>query len=79
MNNIVSACGAEQGLITVDQALDLIRDKTQGLATKNFKLDHALNRYLAEDVYSSINHLAEYRFILRFSFGNRKIEVYYFR
>ena len=55
MNNIVSACGAEQGLITVDQALDLIRDKTQVLATKNFKLDHALNRYLAEDVYSSIN------------------------
>lgn len=55
MNNIVSACGAEQGLITVDQALDLIRDKTQVLATKNLKLNQALGRYLAEDVYSSIN------------------------
>lgn len=55
MNNIVSACGAEQGLITVDQALDLIRDKTQVLATKNLKLNQALSRYLAEDVYSSIN------------------------
>ena len=55
MNNIVSACGAEQGLITVDQALDLIRDKTQVLATENLKLNQALSRYLAEDVYSSIN------------------------
>ena len=55
MNNIVSACGAEQGLITVDQALDLIRDKTQVLATENRKLNQALNCYLAEDVYSSIN------------------------
>ena len=43
MNNIVSACGAEQGLITVDQALDLIRDKTQVLATENLKLNQALN------------------------------------
>jgi len=55
MNNIVSACGAEQGLITVDQALDLIRDKIQVLATKNLRLNQALSRYLAEDVYSSIN------------------------
>lgn len=55
MNNIVSACGAEQGLITVDQALDLIRDKTQVLATENLKLNQALNCYLAEDIYSSIN------------------------
>lgn len=55
MNNIVSACGAEQGLITVDQALDLIRDKTQVLATKDLKLNQALSRYLAEDIYSSIN------------------------
>jgi len=55
MNNIVSACGAEQGLITVDQALDLLRDKTQVLATENRKLNQALNCYLAEDVYSSIN------------------------
>ena len=55
MNNIVSECGAEQGLIKVDQALDLIRDKTQVLATENLKLNQALSRYLAEDVYSSIN------------------------
>ena len=28
----MSGCGAESGLITVDQALDLILDKTQVLA-----------------------------------------------
>lgn len=51
----MSGCGAEHGLITVDQALDLILEKTQTLATEKLKLNQALNLYLAEDVYSNIN------------------------
>lgn len=55
MSSSMSACGAEQGLITVDQALALILDNAQVLATEQLGLDQALNRYLAEDVYSQIN------------------------
>ena len=55
MNSISSGCGAEHGLITVDQALDLILEKTQTLATERLTLSRALNRYLAEDIYSNIN------------------------
>ena len=55
MSSSMSACGAEQGLITVDQALALILDNAQVLATEQLALDQALNRYLAEDVYSQIN------------------------
>lgn len=51
----MSGCGAESGLITVDQALDLILDKTQALAVGQLALNQALNRYLAEDIYSEIN------------------------
>ena len=51
----MSGCGAESGLITVDQALDLILDKTQALAIEQLVLNQALNRYLAEDIYSEIN------------------------
>mgnify|MGYP000976727328 CR=1 FL=1 len=55
MNSFLSGCGAEHGLITVDRALDLILQHTQGLATESLKLNGALNRYLAQDVYSAIN------------------------
>ena len=51
----MSGCGAESGLITVDQALDLIFDKTQALAVGQLALNQALNHYLAEDIYSEIN------------------------
>lgn len=51
----MSGCGAEHGLITVDQALELILQHTQVLATERLKLNQALNRYLAEDIYSAIN------------------------
>ncbi|NNH39392.1 molybdopterin molybdotransferase MoeA [Acinetobacter sp. ANC 5380] len=51
----MSGCGAEHGLITVDQALDLILEQTKALATEKLKLNQALNLYLAEDVYSNIN------------------------
>ncbi len=51
----MSGCGAEHGLITVDQSLELILQHTQVLATERLKLNQALNRYLAEDIYSGIN------------------------
>lgn len=50
-----SACGAEQGLISVDQALDLIIEKIQPLAIETLPLKSALNRYLAVNIYSTIN------------------------
>src|SRR5690606_7306653 len=51
----MSGCGAEHGLISVDQALDLILQRTKVLATESLKLNQALNCYLAEDIYSNIN------------------------
>ena len=51
----MSGCGAEHGLIRVNQAWELIREKTQALATESLELNRALNRYLAQDVYSHIN------------------------
>lgn len=51
----MSGCGAETGLISVDQALDLILENIQALASETLGLNQALNRYLAEDLYSSIN------------------------
>ncbi|WPC35553.1 molybdopterin molybdotransferase MoeA [Acinetobacter sp. YWS30-1] len=51
----MSGCGAEHGLITVDQALELILQHIQVLVTERLKLNQALNRYLAEDIYSGIN------------------------
>ncbi len=51
-----SGCGAEHGLITVDQALQIgFCSSTQGLATESLELNGALNRYLAQEVYSAIN------------------------
>ncbi|OTG77188.1 molybdopterin molybdenumtransferase MoeA [Acinetobacter sp. ANC 4169] len=56
MNSLMSGgCGAEHGLITVDQALNLILQKSKSLATESLGLNRALNRYLAQDVYSAIN------------------------
>lgn len=51
----MSGCGAEHGLISIDQALSLIQQHTQILGTEHIALNEALNRYLADDVYSSIN------------------------
>lgn len=55
MNSRMSACGTELGLMTVDQALDAILEKTQALATEMLGLDQVLNRYLAENIYAQIN------------------------
>lgn len=55
MNTISSRCGTEHGLISVDQALDRILQHVQPLDTEKLELQNALNRYLAENIYSSIN------------------------
>lgn len=51
----MSGCGAEQGLISIDQALSFIQQHSQVLGTEDLALHAALNRYLAVDVDSSIN------------------------
>lgn len=51
----MSACGAEPGLISIDQALSLIQQRTQVLGVEIIDLNSALHRYLAENVYSKIN------------------------
>ncbi|OTG93869.1 molybdopterin molybdotransferase MoeA [Acinetobacter sp. ANC 3832] len=49
-----SGCGTESGLISIDQALALILEKIQPLGTETLSLNAALNRYLAEDIFSTI-------------------------
>ncbi|WP_347473900.1 molybdopterin molybdotransferase MoeA [Acinetobacter thermotolerans] len=49
-----SACGSEPGLISVDQALQMILDHTDHLGTEILPLSQALNCFVAEDVYSEI-------------------------
>lgn len=51
----MSGCEAEQGLISIDQALSFIQQHSQALGTEDLALHAALNRYLALDVNSSIN------------------------
>ena len=51
----MSDCGAEHGLISVDQALALILDKVEALASEQIPLSQALHRYLAKDIYSAID------------------------
>ena len=51
----MSGCGAEHGLISIDQALALIQQKIYALPTEVILLNDALNRYLAEDILSEIN------------------------
>ena len=47
-----SACGSELGLISVDQALQMILDHTDHLGVETLPLSQALNRFVAEDIYS---------------------------
>lgn len=50
-----SCCGAEKGLISVDQALLLISKHTQSLGTERLALSQSLHRYSAENIYSELN------------------------
>lgn len=51
----MSGCGAEKGLISVDQALAKIIETVKPLASKKISLQHTLHHYLATDIYSEID------------------------
>lgn len=51
----MSACGAEHGLISIDQALSLIQQRAKAGCVEIIDLNSALHRYLAKSVYSNIN------------------------
>lgn len=51
----VSACGAEKGLISIDQAIEIILQQTQPLSTEKKVLQASLHHYLAENIYSQVN------------------------
>ncbi|ENW05135.1 molybdopterin molybdotransferase MoeA [Acinetobacter beijerinckii] len=51
----MSGCGAEQGLISIDEALALIQVQPKTLTTETLALGDCLNRYLAKAVYSEVN------------------------
>jgi len=51
----MSGCGAERGLISVDEAIELIIRQPKKLNSINQILQNSLSRYLAKDIYSEIN------------------------
>lgn len=51
----MSGCGAEKGLISVEQALAKIIETVKPLASKKISLQHALHHYLATNIYSEID------------------------
>ncbi|MCJ8161187.1 molybdopterin molybdotransferase MoeA [Acinetobacter zhairhuonensis] len=51
----MSGCGAEKGLISVDQALAKIIETVKPLASDKISLQHALHHYLTTDIYSEID------------------------
>ncbi|MCP0916347.1 molybdopterin molybdotransferase MoeA [Acinetobacter indicus] len=51
----MSGCGAESGLISLDQALDKIIAATPCLEVETLQLQQGLHRYLAEDIYAGID------------------------
>ena len=46
----MSGCGAEKGLISIDEALELIRTQPKTLTTEVLALAQGLNRYLAKAI-----------------------------
>ncbi|HRA91657.1 MAG TPA: molybdopterin molybdenumtransferase MoeA, partial [Acinetobacter sp.] len=42
----MSGCGAEKGLISIDEALSLIQTMPKALSTESLTLAECLNRYL---------------------------------
>ena len=51
----MSGCGAEKGLISIDEALALIQSTPSTLTAEQLPLTECLNRYLAQDVYSGVD------------------------
>lgn len=51
----MSGCGAERGLISVDEAIELISNRPKKLGSIQQPLQNSLSRYLAKEIYSEIN------------------------
>jgi len=51
----MSGCGAERGLISVDEAIELISNRPKKLDSIQQVLQNSLSRYLAKEIYSEIN------------------------
>ncbi len=51
----MSGCGAERGLISVDEAIELISNRPKKLGSIQQTLQNSLSRYLAKESYSEIN------------------------
>jgi len=51
----MAGCGTERGLISVDEALELIVKQPKKLGSINQVLQNSLSRYLAKGIYSEIN------------------------
>lgn len=51
----MSGCGAERGLISINEALELISNRPKKLGSIQRPLQNSLNRYLAKEIYSEIN------------------------
>lgn len=51
----MSGCGAEHGLISVDEAIELISNRPKKLDSIQQVLQNSLSRYLAKEIYSEIN------------------------
>ncbi|MBI0423182.1 molybdopterin molybdotransferase MoeA [Acinetobacter sp. ACIN00229] len=51
----MSGCGTERGLISVDEAIELISNRPKKLDSIQQVLQNSLSRYLAKEIYSEIN------------------------
>lgn len=51
----MSGCGAERGLISIDEAIELISNRPKKLGSIQQALQNNLSRYLAKEIYSEIN------------------------
>ncbi|MCU4348295.1 molybdopterin molybdotransferase MoeA [Acinetobacter lactucae] len=51
----MSGCGTERGLISVDEAIELISNHPKKLGSIQQALQNSLSRYLAKEIYSEIN------------------------
>ncbi|MCU4401055.1 molybdopterin molybdotransferase MoeA [Acinetobacter pittii] len=51
----MTGCGAERGLISVDEAIELISNRSKKLGSIQQPLQNSLSRYLSKEIYSQIN------------------------
>ncbi|MCE6627394.1 molybdopterin molybdotransferase MoeA [Acinetobacter pittii] len=51
----MTGCGAERGLISVDEAIELISNRPKKLGSIQQPLQNSLSGYLAKEIYSEIN------------------------